>query len=137
MCRRRRSCWASRRFHRSSCSRTGACPRGRPLAAAEALSAGAPHDSTYGFFSHVIKAQPHNMPLLDALVDKNVRMMDYECIVRGGQRGGTRLVAFGRYAGLAGMVDTMRGLGERLLSLGMSTCAPTPPLPPSRRACAA
>lgn len=27
-------------------------------------------DKTYGFFSHTIKAQPENMPLLDAVLDK-------------------------------------------------------------------
>lgn len=78
--------------------------------------------STYAFFSHTIKAQPYNMPLLDALLQKRIRLVDYECIVQGGVRGtGQRLVAFGNYAGIAGMVDTMRGLGERLLAQGLNT----------------
>ena len=76
---------------------------------------------TYLFFSHTIKAQAQNMPLLDALLEKRIRLVDYECITVGGQRGGKRLVAFGRYAGIAGMVDFLRGLGERYLSLGYST----------------
>ena len=54
---------------------------------------------TYMFFSHTIKAQKKNMPLLDALLAKRVRLVDYECITVGGHRGGKRLVAFGRYAG--------------------------------------
>ena len=33
----------------------------------------------YAFFSHVIKAQPHSMPLLDAVLQKNIRLFDYEC----------------------------------------------------------
>jgi len=37
--------------------------------------------------------------LLDALLAKRVRLIDYECITVGGQRGGKRLAAFGRYAG--------------------------------------
>ena len=47
---------------------------------------------TYLFFSHTIKAQPQGMPLLDALLEKNVRLIDYECITEGGKRGGKRLV---------------------------------------------
>ena len=35
-------------------------------------------NKTYGFFSHTIKAQPDNMDLLDALLEKNIRMIDYE-----------------------------------------------------------
>ena len=35
--------------------------------------------------------------------------------------GGQRLVAFGKYAGICGMVDCFRGLGARLLALGYST----------------
>lgn len=61
------------------------------------------------------------MPLLDALLEKNIRLVDYECIVKGGLRGGQRLVAFGRFAGIAGTIDTMRGLGERMLALGYGT----------------
>jgi alpha-aminoadipic semialdehyde synthase len=50
------------------------------------------------------------MELLDAILAKNIRLLDYECIVEGGERGkGKRLVAFGKYAGIAGMVDTLRG----------------------------
>ncbi len=37
-------------------------------------------------------------------------MYDYELILG---ENGERLVAFGRYAGLAGMIDLLRGLGER------------------------
>ena len=76
---------------------------------------------TYVFFSHVIKAQPANMELLDALLDKEIRLMDYETITKGGCRNGPRLVAFGGFAGRAGMVSAIRGLGERLLCLGYST----------------
>eukprot|EP01050_Picozoa_sp_SAG11_P002908 SAG11_NODE_153_length_14352_cov_24.348323_15_plen_167_part_00 len=43
-------------------------------------------ERTYVFFSHVIKAQPENMELLDAVLDKRVRLIDYECINARGQR---------------------------------------------------
>ena len=39
------------------------------------------------------------MPLLDDILKKRIRMIDYECITIGGERGAKRLVAFGRYAG--------------------------------------
>ena len=37
-------------------------------------------EKTYFFFSHTIKAQEYNMPLLDTLLSKNVRLIDFECI---------------------------------------------------------
>ncbi|KAI5084069.1 hypothetical protein GOP47_0000238 [Adiantum capillus-veneris] len=75
-------------------------------------------DRAYAFFSHTHKAQPENMPLLDEILSKHVSLYDYERIV--GDKG-ERLVAFGEYAGRAGMIDFLRGLGERYLSLGYST----------------
>lgn len=35
---------------------------------------------TYFFFSHTIKAQDYNMSLLDTLLQKHIRMVDFECI---------------------------------------------------------
>jgi alpha-aminoadipic semialdehyde synthase len=67
-------------------------------------------------FAHVIKAQPAGMPLLDALTASGARLVDYEAITEGGTRGSARLVAFGRHAGIAGTIDILRGLGERLLA---------------------
>ena len=37
-------------------------------------------DKTYFFFSHTIKAQDYNMPLLDKLLELKIRMVDFECI---------------------------------------------------------
>ena len=37
-------------------------------------------NKTYFFFSHTIKAQDYNMPLLDTLLKKNIRMVDFETI---------------------------------------------------------
>jgi alpha-aminoadipic semialdehyde synthase len=45
-------------------------------------------------------------------------MIDYECIK---DNKGQRLVAFGRYAGIAGAVDFFRGIGEFLLEKKVST----------------
>lgn len=69
-------------------------------------------DKTYAFFSHTIKAQAENMELLDALAAKRCTLVDYECITGD---GGARLVAFGEYAGLAGMIGALSALGQRLL----------------------
>ena len=78
-------------------------------------------DKTYCFFSHVIKAQPENMPLLDEALSKRVSLVDYECVREGGGNSSPRLIAFGEFAGKAGMVSGLRGLGLRLLALGYST----------------
>ena len=59
-------------------------------------------DKSYMFFSHVIKGQPANMPLLQTILDKKIRLFDYECITVDGKRGSKRLVAFGKFAGIAG-----------------------------------
>ncbi|GAB2291553.1 hypothetical protein Dimus_025807 [Dionaea muscipula] len=75
-------------------------------------------DRAYAFFSHTHKAQKENMPLLHKILDERVTLYDYELIV--GDHG-KRLLAFGKYAGRAGMIDFLRGLGERYLSTGYST----------------
>ncbi|OAY26961.1 alpha-aminoadipic semialdehyde synthase isoform X1 [Manihot esculenta] len=75
-------------------------------------------DRAYAFFSHTHKAQKENMPLLDKILAERVSLYDYEVIV--GDHG-KRLLAFGKYAGRAGLVDFLHGLGQRYLSLGYST----------------
>ncbi|BFZ08759.1 hypothetical protein BsWGS_11797 [Bradybaena similaris] len=75
-------------------------------------------DKTYAFFSHTIKAQADNMPLLDAILEKNIRLIDYEKMV---DENGARVVAFGKYAGVAGMINILHGMGLRLLALGHHT----------------
>lgn len=72
-------------------------------------------NKTYFFFSHTIKAQEYNMGLLDAMLEKKIRMIDYECIREDKEENPQRLVAFGRYAGIAGAFDFFRGVGEFLL----------------------
>lgn len=64
----------------------------------------------YVFFSHTIKGQPHNMPLLKRIMELGCTLYDYERIVN---EKGRRLVFFGRHAGLAGMVDTLAVYGRR------------------------
>lgn len=65
----------------------------------------------YMFFSHTIKGQEHNLPMLQKLIDLGCTLFDYEKIV---DENNQRLIFFGRHAGLAGMVDTLWALGRRL-----------------------
>ncbi len=75
-------------------------------------------DKAYVYFSHTIKAQPANMPALRRLVELGCTLIDYERIT---DTQGRRLVFFGRYAGLAGMIDTLWTLGRRLEHEGIAS----------------
>jgi saccharopine dehydrogenase (NAD+, L-lysine-forming) len=66
---------------------------------------------TYAFFSHVSKGQPHNMPMLRRLLDLGCNLIDYERVV---DDNGRRLIFFGRHAGIAGTLETLWALGQRL-----------------------
>jgi len=74
--------------------------------------------TAYVFFSHVIKGQPYNMPMLQRMLDLGCTLIDYEKIC---DESGQRLIFFGRFAGLAGMIDTLWALGQRLKTEGFST----------------
>ncbi|MBK7408285.1 MAG: alanine dehydrogenase [Saprospirales bacterium] len=54
---------------------------------------------TYFFFSHTIKKQPYNRRMLQAILEKNIRLIDYEILT---DEQGFRLIAFGRFAGMVG-----------------------------------
>lgn len=54
---------------------------------------------TFLFFSHTIKKQSYNQKLLRAILDKNIRLIDYEVIK---DKNNKRLIGFGRYAGIVG-----------------------------------
>lgn len=73
---------------------------------------------TYVFFSHVIKGQPYNMPMLRKMIEKKVTLIDYEKIE---DEVGKRLIFFGRYAGLAGMINSLWSLGQRFRECGIET----------------
>lgn len=65
-------------------------------------------NKTYFFFSHTIKKQPYNKKLLQACLEKNIRLIDYETLV---DEKGTRLIGFGRYAGIVGAYNAFRAFG--------------------------
>jgi len=73
---------------------------------------------TYIFFSHTIKGQPYNMPMLRRMMGKKVNLIDYERIV---DEQGRRLIFFGRFAGLAGMINSLWSLGMRWKEKGYIT----------------
>ncbi len=75
-------------------------------------------DRIYALFAHVIKGQPHNMPMLKRMMAMNTTLFDYERIVDSQNR---RLIFFGYHAGLAGMVNALWALGKRLEVDGMET----------------
>jgi len=67
-------------------------------------------NKTYFFFSHTIKEQPYNRELLRAILEKQIRLIDYEVLTN---KSGQRIVAFGRYAGIVGAYNGILTYGKR------------------------
>lgn len=65
---------------------------------------------TYLFFSHTLKKQAYNRPLLQAILEKKVRLIDYEALT---DEQGQRLIAFGFYAGVVGAHNGLWTYGKR------------------------
>lgn len=65
---------------------------------------------TYFFFSHTIKKQPYNQPLLQSFLDQKIRMIDYETLT---DQAGKRIIAFGRWAGIVGAYNGIWTYGRR------------------------
>ncbi len=76
------------------------------------------HQKTYIFFSHTIKGQSYNMPLLKRMMEKEINLIDYEKVTN---EKGQRLIFFGRFAGLAGMINSLWSAGQRYRELGIET----------------
>lgn len=79
-------------------------------------------NKTYFIFSHVIKKQPHNRKLLQAVLDKKIRLIDWETLT---DEKGKRLIAFGRWAGIVGAYHAIRMIGLRTKTFSlkqMSEC---------------
>ena len=73
-------------------------------------------DTTYLFFSHTYKLQPYNAKLLRTIVDKRIRLIDYELIKRA---SGKRVIGFGRWAGIVGAYNALRAWGLRHRSFNL------------------
>lgn len=67
-------------------------------------------NKTYMFFSHTLKKQPHNQKLLQTAVERKIRLIDYECLK---DTGGTRILAFGRFAGVVGAYNALLFYGKK------------------------
>ncbi len=65
-------------------------------------------DKHYIFFGHIAKMQEYNKPLFKGLIDLRATFSDYEYLV---DDNGSRLVAFGWYAGVVGVYYTLLGWG--------------------------
>ncbi len=67
-------------------------------------------EKTYLFFSHTIKKQSYNRKLLQEILRKGIRLIDFEAMK---DTQGNRLVAFGRYAGLVGAYNALWTYSKR------------------------
>jgi len=70
-------------------------------------------------FSHTIKGQDYNMVLLQKFIDQKATLIDYEPIV---DSNGKRTIAFGRFAGIAGAIDSFFVAGEKYLARNEISC---------------
>jgi len=64
----------------------------------------------YFFFSHTIKKAPYNRKLLQAVLAKNIELYDHETITKA---SGSRLIGFGRYAGIVGAYNGFIAYGKK------------------------
>ncbi|MEQ9050506.1 MAG: NAD(P)-dependent oxidoreductase [Marinoscillum sp.] len=67
-------------------------------------------NKTYFFFSHTIKKQPYNRPLIREVISKKIRLIDYETLT---DETGKRIIAFGRWAGIVGAYNGIWTFGKR------------------------
>lgn len=65
---------------------------------------------TYMFFSHTKKKQPYNRKLLQTILEKNIRLIDYECLEH---EDGQRIIGFGFFAGVVGAHNGIMAYGNR------------------------
>ncbi|MBS1775975.1 MAG: alanine dehydrogenase [Bacteroidetes bacterium] len=65
---------------------------------------------TYLFFSHTKKKQPYNQKLMQALIKKRIRLIDYECLTH---TDGQRILGFGFFAGVIGAHNGLLTYGKK------------------------
>ncbi|MEN9686487.1 MAG: hypothetical protein RLZZ28_2273 [Bacteroidota bacterium] len=68
-----------------------------------------PH-KTYLFFSHTKKQQAWNRGLMQAMVEKKITLIDYECLEH---QDGQRIIGFGFFAGIVGAHNGIMAYGNR------------------------
>lgn len=67
-------------------------------------------NKTYLYFSHTIKKQAYNRTMLQAVLEKNIRLVDYECLT---WENGGRVLGFGRFAGIVGTHNGLLAYGKK------------------------
>jgi len=67
-------------------------------------------DKTYLFFSHTKKKQLRNQPMLRAIIDQGITLIDFECLEH---EDGQRIIGFGFFAGVVGAHNGMMAYGNR------------------------
>lgn len=65
---------------------------------------------TYFFFSHTKKKQPYNQKLMRAMIEKKIRLIDYECLTHIDEQ---RILGFGLYAGIVGAHNGLLTYGKK------------------------
>ncbi len=65
---------------------------------------------TYFFFSHTKKKQPYNQKLMHTLIEKKIRMIDYEALTYD---DGQRILGFGFFAGVVGAHNGLLTYGRK------------------------
>ncbi|MFN3794827.1 MAG: NAD(P)-dependent oxidoreductase [Chitinophagaceae bacterium] len=73
-------------------------------------------NKTYLFFSHTKKQQSYNRGLMQAMVEKNITLIDYECLEH---EDGQRIIGFGFFAGIVGAHNGMMAYGKRTGLFGL------------------
>ena len=71
----------------------------------------------YLFFSHTKKAQTFNKALFHVMMDKNITLIDYECLEH---EDGQRLIGFGFFAGIVGAHNGIMAYGNRTKEFTLS-----------------
>jgi alanine dehydrogenase len=65
---------------------------------------------TYLFFSHTKKKQLYNQRMFQAILEKKITLIDYECLEHD---DGQRILGFGFFAGVVGAHNGMMAYGQR------------------------
>lgn len=67
-------------------------------------------NKTYFFFSHTKKKQAYNQKLMHALIEKKIKMIDYETLT---YEDGNRIIGFGFFAGVVGAHNGLLTYGKK------------------------
>lgn len=71
---------------------------------------------TYLFFSHTKKQQSYNQRMFQAILEKKITLIDYECLEHD---DGQRILGFGFFAGVVGAHNGMMAYGQRTGQFGL------------------